>query len=230
VLEERLDEPGEAVAPHPQVLAVAGGVLGDQVELDETRGFELLRLGHQALDGAAAEAPAPDRNRAEGAGVVAPLGDLEVREAAGGQQARRRVVEDHVRRGRQRRAAAELDHVAHLAELVEPDEAVDLGDLAGELVAEAVDHAAGHQDLLDPLPLPSHDLEDRVDRLLLGLLDEGAGVDDHRVGMVEVLDDLVAAARQLAQHDLAVDEILRAAEADHAHTGRTDGFRHGGRV
>ena len=127
--------------------------------------------------------------------------------------------------GRQRRTAAELHHVPHLAELVEADEAVDLGDLPGELVAEAVDHAAGHQHLLDPLALAADHLQDGVDRLLLGLLDEGAGVDHHRLRRVEVVDHLIAAPGELAEHDLAVDEVLRAAEADHAHAGAADGCR-----
>src|SRR5215210_5747748 len=66
VRQERLDETDEAVAAHPEVLAVAGGVLGDQVQLDDPRRLELPRLGDQALDGAAAEASAPDGRRPRG--------------------------------------------------------------------------------------------------------------------------------------------------------------------
>ncbi len=209
-----------------EILAVAGGVLGDQVELGDPRRLELPRLGDQALDRAAAEAAAPDRDRAEGARVVAPLGDLEIRVPLGGEQPGGGVVEDHVGRRGQRRAAAELHHIPHLAELVEADEAVDLGDLPGELIAEAVHHAAGHQHPLDPLPLAADHLQDGVDRLLLGLLDEGAGVDHHRIRPVEVVDHLIAPAPQLSEHDLGVDEVLGAAQADHAHAGAADGVGH----
>ena len=79
--------------------------------------------------------PAPERDRAEGARVVAPLGDLQVGVAAGGEQARRRVVEDpsEVEVGaaerRRRLQVTQLNQLRHLAELVEGDEAVDLRDL-----------------------------------------------------------------------------------------------------
>ncbi len=77
--------------------------------------------------------------------------------AAGGEQARRGVIEHQVRRRRQRRSAAQLHQAADVAQLVEADEAVDLRDLAGQLVAVAVDHAAGDQHATStrstPLPL-----------------------------------------------------------------------------
>src|SRR4029078_12999835 len=148
-----------------QVLAEAGGVLRDEAELLDARGLELLRLDDETLDGAAAVAPAPHRDGAERTRVVATFGDLEVRVAARREQARRRVVEHQVRRRRQRRTAAELHHLVDLAALGETDEAVDLRDLALQLLAVAVDHAAGDQQAL-ALRLARRHLEDRVDRLL----------------------------------------------------------------
>ncbi len=67
-----------------------------------------------------------------------------------------------------------------------------------------------------PLALELRHLEDGVDRLLLGRVDERAGVDDDDVGVAGVGGDLVPGLSRVAQHDLAVDEVLRAAERDEA--------------
>src|SRR5258708_38848162 len=117
------------MAPEAEVLAVAGGVLGDQVELQDAGLLELAGLRDQALDAAAAEAAAPDRDGAEGARVVAAFGDLEVGVAAGGEQAGRGVVEDQVGGRRQRRPAAQLHPAADLPPLVQPAEPRRLRDL-----------------------------------------------------------------------------------------------------
>ena len=57
-------------------------------------------------------------------------------------------------------------------------------------------------------------LVDGGERFLPGRLDEAAGVDDHEVGAARIVDQLVAVELQQPQHPLAVDEVLRAAEAD----------------
>jgi hypothetical protein len=59
-------------------------------------------------------------------------------------------------------------------------------------------------------------LEDGVDRLLLRLVDERAGVDDEDVGGGGVAGQLVAGALRQPEHHLGVHEVLRAAEGDHA--------------
>src|SRR5205085_6303445 len=65
--------------------------------------------------------------------------------------------------------------------------------------------------------LPLRDLEDRVDRFLFRSVDEAARVDDDDVGLVEVVRDRdVGVTLKLSKHDLGIDEILRAAEGDHA--------------
>ena len=133
------------------------------------------------------------------------------------------MVEDDValaRRGR--RVATHLHQRADVAQLVEGDEPVDLRDLVAQLPAVAIDHAAGHQQLADvTVGLAARHVEDRLDGFFLGFVDEAAGIDDHRVGVAVVLDDLVTLARQLAEHDLRVDPVLRAAQADHADSRRT---------
>ena len=59
-------------------------------------------------------------------------------------------------------------------------------------------------------------LEDGVDRLLLRVVDERAGVDDDHVGVGRVGRDLVPGLLGDAQHHLAVDEVLGAAEGEKA--------------
>jgi hypothetical protein len=59
-------------------------------------------------------------------------------------------------------------------------------------------------------------LVDGAERFLTGRLDEAAGVHDREVGLGGVIDQLVAVQLEHAQHPLAVDEVLRTAQADEA--------------
>ena len=73
-------------------------------------------------------------------------------------------------------------------------------------------------------------LEDRVDRFLLRAVDERAGVHDEHVSVLGVGRDLVSRLLGEAQHHLAVDEVLGAAERDKTNlqftpTVTTDGFQ-----
>src|SRR4029078_11511160 len=72
---------------------------------------------------------------------------------------------------------------------------------------------AGHDQALAVALVLGH-LEDGVDRLLLGVVDEGAGVDDDDVGVARVGRDLVARLLGVAEHHLAVDEVLGTTEGD----------------
>ena len=71
-------------------------------------------------------------------------------------------------------------------------------------------------------------LEDGVDGLLLGGVDEGAGVDDEDFGVFGVGGEARAGAVEQAHHDLGVDEVFGAAERNKAHgRGRgRGGFGH----
>ena len=53
--------------------------------------------------------------------------------------------------------------------------------------------------------------EDGVDGLLLGGIDEGAGVDDEDIGLVDMGGEARAGAIEQAHHDLGVDEVFGAA-------------------
>ena len=68
-------------------------------------------------------------------------------------------------------------------------------------------------------------LEDRVDRLLLRPVDEGAGVDDQHVGPRGLAGDLMPRRLGEAEHDLRIDEVLGAAERHDTdlHAGLTQG-------
>ena len=88
---------------------------------------------------------------------------------------------------------------------------VHLGEGGGQLVAVALGHAPGdHQAGAGRTPVG--EVEDGVDRLLAGGLDEGAGVDHHQVGVLGALGRLVAVRRQGAGQLVRVDLVLRAAQ------------------
>ena len=74
---------------------------------------------------------------------------------------------------------------------------------------ELVDQAAAAAALL----VLGH-VEDGRDRLLLGRLDEGAGVDDQDIGLGRIGRELDAVLLEDAEHDLCVNEILGTAKTD----------------
>ena len=99
------------------------------------------------------------------------------------------------------------------------DYGVDFGDVFADLVAVALDEAAGDDELLGAASvglLVLHHLEDGVDGLLLGGVDEAAGVDDEDLGVFGVGGELAAGGVEEAHHDLGVDEVFGAAEGDEA--------------
>ena len=99
---------------------------------------------------------------------------------------------------------------------------VDFGDVLLDFVAVALDEAAGDDDALGfaaVLLLVLDHLEDGVDGLLLGGVDEAAGVDDDDLGVFGVGGELGAVVVEDAHHDLGVDEVFGAAEGDEAYFG-----------
>ncbi len=61
--------------------------------------------------------------------------------------------------------------------------------------------------------------QDRVDRFLLGGVNEGAGIDDEDVGLPGIGGEAGAGLLQQAHHDFAIHQIFGAAEADKADGG-----------
>src|SRR4029077_5067794 len=72
-------------------------------------------------------------------------------------------------------------------------------------------------------------LEDGVDGLLLGLGDEGAGVDQDDLRLLRLLPHPEALVEQAAEHDLAVHPVLGAAEGEQIY-GLAGARFHGGAV
>ena len=105
---------------------------------------------------------------------------------------------------------------AHVAVGVEAEHGVGLGQLVGELLAVALGEAADGDDLLRAaaVALEVGGLEQRVDGVLLGLLDEAARVDDGDVGLGRVVDETPALREQPTGQLLGVDLVARAPEGD----------------
>ena len=77
MLGERFEQRSEAVF-QAKVFAVAGGVLADESDFLHAAGDELLRFGDHGLEAPRAELAAQVGNNAEGAGVIAAFGNLDV--------------------------------------------------------------------------------------------------------------------------------------------------------
>jgi hypothetical protein len=104
--------------------------------------------------------------------------------------------------------------------VVETEHGVRLGEALGQVGAVALGQAADGDHLLGaPLLLEVGRLEQRVDGVLLGLLDEPAGVDHHRVGGRRVLDEEEAARRETSGQLLGVDLVAGTAQG-HERDGR----------
>ena len=108
---------------------------------------------------------------------------------------------------------------ARVRDLIQPDESIHLGQLAGQLIAIALRETAADHQLLTGLPAC---FKDRFDGFPLGGLNETAGVYDDYVGLVGIGSDLKAPRHSVAQHYFCINEILSAAETNHADLGRPD--------
>ena len=109
--------------------------------------------------------------------------------------------------------------------VVEAEHRVGLGQRLGEVLAVALGQAAhGHDGLGVPGLLEVGGLEQGVDRVLLGRLDEAARVDDHGLGVGGVRDEQEAAGLQPPGQLLGVDLVAGAPEGHHRHRGRDGGI------
>ena len=103
----------------------------------------------------------------------------------------------------------------HLLAAEHADDVIDLRALVEQRLFLALGQAAGNDHA--PRAAAAFQLEHFVDRrirFLAGPFDEPAGVDDDEIGPLRLVDQPVAVQLQQAEHPLAVDQILRAAEAD----------------
>ena len=210
---EKLREP----VLHFEVLAVAGGVLSDQVDFPNSLAEQAGGFRHDGLETTAPELAPVLRDDAERAGVVAALGDLHVGEVLGGGKHARGgiVVEVQAARVHGRGVFDPLAHGHDAVDFVGPDDGVHLGHVLQDVAPVALDQAPGDDQALRPahLLVLGH-LQDGVDRLLLGGVDETASVDDQHLGLVRMGGELMPAGGELAHHDFRIDQILGATEAD----------------
>ena len=200
-----------AVFPRPRLVAdvdaIGRGVLADDQQLLGARGDQLLGLAQDRVGAAADEVAAQVRDDAEGAAVVAALGDLQIAVVARrqlepglGHQVDERVRDR--RRGLVDRGddflillrAGDREHVREAG-------ADDVGFLA---------HAAGDDDAA----VLGDRFADRLEALFLGAVEEAAGVDQHHVGAGIIGRHVVAVGAQLGHDPLAVDQGLGTAERD----------------
>ncbi len=59
---------------------------------------------------------------------------------------------------------------------------------------------------------PADEVADRVDAVVLGHVDERAGVDDEDIGEFRIGCERHAGLREVADHDFGVDQVFGAAE------------------
>ena len=95
---------------------------------------------------------------------------------------------------------------------VESAPEVHLGDLHDQLVAVPLDEAAHCGNARTACVRGVRSLEDRLDRLLLGGIDEAAGVDDEQVGAVGS-GQLMPGGQQPRLERVGIGLVLRAARA-----------------
>jgi hypothetical protein len=214
-LRQTRQQQGQAIL-QAEVLAVAGGVLPDQVNLADTLPEQARGFGNDGLEAAAAERAAILRNDAEGAGMVAALGDFDIGKMfRRSQNARSEVVIkiQAIRRGG--RSLGAFDQIGDALQLVDADDGVHLRQLLPDVAVEALHQAAGDDQLLRAAHLfvLGH-LEDGIDRFFLGGIDKTARVYDQDVGLIRMRRQLVPAGGKLPHHYFAVDKIFGTAQTD----------------
>ena len=100
--------------------------------------------------------------------------------------------------------------VTDVGVVVEAEHRIGLRQLPGQLGAVPLGHAPDGNHLATGVVR----LQQRVDAVALGRLDESAGVDHDRVGVVGVLDQHPAIALEPRGELFRVDVVARAAESD----------------
>ncbi len=211
-LGEQLVERGLAV----QILAVARGVLRDDVQLAHAVGGKLFCFGEQVLYFSAAEFSANHRNRAEGAFVVAALRDFQIC------RVKRRGLHSAALQ-REQQFVGKLLNLLTLQRLghdirnlligADADRRVNFVELLGDFVLIALGKTAGDNNRLDfALALEVAQLDDFVDALLLGGVDEAAGVHNYRVGVSRIIHDFKAPLTERVQQHFGVYLVFGAAQ------------------
>ena len=222
-------EAAQQLAEHAapvEVDAVVGRILGDDDQLAHAGRGELPGFGFELLHRNRDVRPADERNGAVAALPVAALRDLQVGVVPG-----RRQQTLGLQRGILRGPQGVDDALPGAgAEVV-----VHLGNFGAQLVGIALREAADDEQMFDLSgALGRCGAQDHFDRLLLGVADEAAGVDDHGLGVraVAVENDGIARGGQAGHQVLGIHGVLRTAEGDDvnlSHRRRVHGRIRGGR-
>ena len=211
-----LDQLGQAALP-ALVGAIAGRVLRDERELAHALRGQAAHLLEDIRLRTAAVAATDQRNRAVGAAVVAALADADVRAVLGcGQHAavlKERAVVVRVDGALSGECLA--DGLVDLLILVDAEDRIDLGHLLADGFRVALGEAARrHQQAAHAGLLVLRHFKEGGDGLLLGGLDEAAGVDDDDLGPGRVIDDLIAVRGEVAEHLLGIDAVFAASQGN----------------
>ena len=194
--------------PSVEVDAVIGRVLRDDHQFPNSLCGEfaglLLQLLHRDGDVAAAD----ERNGAVAAFPVAALRDFQIGVVLRGGQAAF---------GGQRRVLRGPQCADDAVPCAGAEVFVHLGNLGPQFVGVAFREASHDEQPFDlPGLLGRRRAQNHVDRLLLGVADESAGVDHHHfgIGAVAVEEDFVPGGREPRHQVLRIDGVLRTAERD----------------
>ena len=207
-----------------QVEAVGAGVLADDQQFLGPGGDQFLGLAEDGVGAAADEVAAQGRDDAEGAAVIAALGNLDVAVVARGEL--EPGLGDQVDVGRGDRRGGLVDGGDDLLILLRAGDGQHVGE-AGADELGLVPQAAGDDDAA----VLGDGLADRLQALLLGAVEETAGVDQDDVGAGIIARHLIALGAQPGQDPLGIDQGLGAAKRDHADArrGGKDGCHDGSR-
>ena len=198
--------------------------MGNQQQFLDSFRDELLGLAANRFDGATPMFPTHLGDDAEGAGVVAALGNLDVGEVFWGESpagsieignVNGEVIGDEVLGGCAGGAGEDATNDGgDLLQLVEADEGVDFLKFAGEFRGKTLGHAAGDDEALIGVATMKSaiamGLENGGDTFSFGGVDKRAGVDDQDIGLSRVGGEVHSSGAQMTQHDFGVDEIFRA--------------------
>ncbi len=190
-------------------------ILRDEVQLTRSLQLEQLRFADYFVEGEGAMLSPHQWNRAEGATVIAPFADLHVANVRKISRVKPNTGVKLFARFAEKSSLGEFrNEPLHLGG---PKKEIDFGQHIDELLLVALDHASNcHDRLAAAVGLEARCLDHRVDRFLLGGVDEAAGVDDDYFGVSQVRGVLGGIVRELREIALAVDGVLVAAECDDA--------------
>ena len=209
-----------------EVRAVDRCLLGDQDQLPHALTRQFPGRPEDLLHGKAAVGASDGRDHTVGAVLAAALGDPQIPVAVGRRQDPSGIFTRllfQVRQADQDMAVgllpvsrlffpASKNRLQGLDQTLlgcRPDDRIDLGDLAPDLLAVALGQTAC-DDQGPELPggAAVRQLQDALDALFLGVIDKAAGIDDGGLGQVLVIRDLMPRRRQVSQHFLGVDQVF----------------------